>query len=54
MKIQKLIEGETLCPLSQEFKEEVAQNYFQGFFNWDYRVIPKPIMPLDRNMAQAI
>jgi iron only hydrogenase large subunit-like protein len=54
MKIQKLIEGEVLRPLSHEFKEETAQNYFQGFFNWDYKVIPKPILSLDRNVAGAI
>ncbi len=54
MKIQKLIEGDTFPPLSPEFKEEAAQFYFEGFFNWDYRVIPKPILPLDRDVAQAI
>jgi Iron only hydrogenase large subunit, C-terminal domain len=54
MKIQKLVEGDVLRPLSHEFKEETAQNYFQGFFNWDYRVIPKPFMSLDRNVAGAI
>ncbi|MGE5582758.1 MAG: [Fe-Fe] hydrogenase large subunit C-terminal domain-containing protein [Bacillota bacterium] len=54
MKIQRLVEGENFPPLSHELIEEAAQYYFQGFFNWDYQVTPKPILPLDRNVAQAI